>query len=137
MNLDDVVRTVQEYIREHHPDDAPIRLTVHLRSGEKIRLPISNPAALAPCTHSEDFRSIRWYGTPYSFTALQAAIIRILWEAWQKEAPEVGQGVLLETAGSTGSRVRDLFRAHPAWDDGMIGPGSRGTFRLYAPDEIG
>lgn len=134
--LEDVLAVVRAYVRDAHPDDQPVRLAIWLKSGEQVRLPISNPAAVAPCTHSEDYRSVRWYGQPYSFTALQAAVVKLLWEAWQGGTPEVGQAVLLEAAGSAGSRVRDLFRGHAAWDDGAIGPGTRGTFRLYAPDEI-
>jgi len=65
--------------------------------------------------HSADFRSARWYGTDYVFTATQAACVRVLWEAWKSGAPAVGQSFVLEAADSTGSRLRDVFRKgkHP------------------------
>src|SRR5262249_42828715 len=31
-------------------------------------------------THGPDFRSVDWYGTPYTFTATQAACVKVLWE---------------------------------------------------------
>ncbi len=83
--------------------------------------------------HGPDFRSVRWFGQSYQFSPAQAAIVRLLWTAWENDTPEVGQETLLAAAGSEGHRVKDLFKAdggmHPAWTK-MIIPGPKGTFRL-------
>ena len=38
-------------------------------------------------SHSDDFRSVFWYGISYVFTPTQAACIRVLWEAWERRLP--------------------------------------------------
>ena len=80
--------------------------------------------------HSADFRSVRWYGSEYSFTTKQACCVEHLWNAWEKGTPELSQAFLLESAGSDGQRLSDIFRRSPAWGK-MIVPGkSKGTYRL-------
>jgi hypothetical protein len=65
--------------------------------------------------HSRDFRSVRWFGTAYSFTGRQAQVVEILWDAWEQGAPEVGEGFLCEKAGQSGeTKLTNLFRDHPA-----------------------
>jgi hypothetical protein len=87
--------------------------------------------AQANVAHSDDFRSVCWYGTDYVFTPTQAACVRVLWEAWERGSPVMGQDSILETAGSTGARLRDVFEKgkHQAWDK-MIVSAKKGAFRL-------
>ena len=80
--------------------------------------------------HSLDFRSVHWFGKDYSFTASQAACVKILWNALQNDTPDVGGETLLEQSGSEGSRVRDIFKNHPVWNKMIVSGGSKGTFRL-------
>lgn len=80
--------------------------------------------------HSEDYRSVRWDGTIYSFTPQQAAIVAILWAAWENGTPDVGQETLLQAIDSDSNRVQHLFRHHPAWEVVITRGGTRGSFRL-------
>lgn len=88
--------------------------------------------------HSPDFRSVHWFGADYAgesgFTPLQAAIVSILWEAWENRTPDVGAAYLLDRAGSARSKQRldAVFHGHPAWGR-MIVSRSKGAFRLEAP----
>ena len=137
---------VRRYAAVAAPGCLPLTVEIVLAPGGRIVLNV--PAAVelaappdaptpatprAPARHSPDFRSVHWFGVSYSFTALQGAMVRILWEAWEDGTPDVGQERLLEEAGSEANRIRDLFRGHPAWG-ALIGPGeSRGAFRLLEP----
>jgi hypothetical protein len=104
--------------------------TVNHTRGESVGRP-TEPADVA---HSDDFRSVRWYGTNYLFTPTQAACVRVLWEAWERGTPVVGQESILETAGSTCCRLRDVFdkAKHPAWDKMIVSP-RKGSFSLAEP----
>jgi hypothetical protein len=91
------------------------------------------PAAAA--RHSIDFRSVCWHGREYSFTKNQAAVVRLLWEAWVNGTPEVGGDTLLVEAGCETRRLDHIFDAgkHPAWGT-MISQGTRqGSYRLAPP----
>ena len=85
------------------------------------------------CSHSPDFRSVRWFGKGYSFTGLQAAAVGVLWESWAKDAPEVGDAFLLAEANSESKRLADIFKGHPAWNTIIAQGGTKGTRRLVAP----
>lgn len=80
--------------------------------------------------HSVDFRSVVWDGLPYTLTGTQAAIVGLLWAAWQQGTPEVSQAALLEGVGSLTSRVRELFRSSPAWGNLIVSGSRRGTLKL-------
>jgi hypothetical protein len=96
----------------------------------------SGPAATTADGHSPDFRSVRWDGEPYCFTATQAACIKLLWEAMEKGAPELGEQTLLQhpTVDVTSTRLRDIFRSagqmHPCWNKLIVRGDRKGTFRL-------
>lgn len=86
--------------------------------------------------HGPDFRSVHWYGKEYTFTAAQAAVVKLLWEAWKNGTPEVGNDYLTSEADVETKRLDHLFGAgkHPAWGT-MIRPGStKGTLRLSPPN---
>lgn len=84
--------------------------------------------------HSDDFRSVCWFGTNYSFTSQQAEVVRILWEAYEEQTPDVDALLLLsDFTGCAAHRVRDLFRKCPAWGTMIVLGGSRGTYRLQGP----
>lgn len=107
-------------------------------SEENKQLAIVPAMPLSPTRHSQDFRSVHWYGTDYSFTDAQAAIVRLLWEAWENGTPDVGHRSLLETAKLSSDRLPDVFKEkgqyHSAWGS-MIqsNVGSKGSARLCAP----
>jgi len=80
--------------------------------------------------HSEDFRSVHWFGADYQFTASQAACIEVLWQAWEAGTPELGQEFIVTEIDVQSERLVDLFKGHPAWGK-MIVPGStKGAYRL-------
>ena len=82
------------------------------------------------CEHSPDFRSVRWFGKGYSFSAIQSDAVEVLWEAWENATPEVGQSYILQKIGSDCDHLKDVFKRHEAWGT-MIQPGpKRGAFRL-------
>jgi hypothetical protein len=92
-------------------------------------------SSLPECRHGPDFRSVVWYGTEHVFSSKQAAVVRILWEAWENGTPDVGGATLLTANDCETDRLDHLFNAgrHPAWRT-MICPGSsKGTYRLKPP----
>lgn len=102
-------------------------------------VPVQRPTAdpRPPARHSDDFRSVHWYGADYQFSPTQAAAIRSLWEAWENDTPDVGNDTLMTaTESERGTRLRDLFRNHPAWGELIVGTGTSGnrTFRLQVPE---
>jgi hypothetical protein len=107
-------------------------------------------ATLRPDRHSADFRSVHWFGTLYTFTSSQAAVIQKLWAAREHGTPDLGQAYLVENlveeeedgdpttqrlADPTTQRLADLFKRHPAWQT-MIQSVSKGAYRLQEPDLI-
>jgi hypothetical protein len=87
--------------------------------------------------HSPDFRSVNWFETSHSFTPTQAAIVKILWEAWENKTPDVGHSNLLATAGSESNRLVDVFKGHKTYKK-LIGKGkTKGSFRLIEPVKSG
>ena len=66
--------------------------------------------------HSEDYRSVRWYGENYLFSAKQAACVKVLWFAWENKTPYLADGTVLAMAGiGEKQRLRDVFKKHLAW----------------------
>ncbi len=88
-------------------------------------------------THSADFHSVRWFGGQrYTFTHQQAAVVGLLWEAWENHTPDLSQEYLTEHSGSESSRLRSIFKErdgmHPAWGP-MIVESRKGVYRLHEP----
>jgi hypothetical protein len=105
---------------------APARLDA-MAAGVKSRQPGHGDVA-----GSIDFRSVRWFGEIYSFTANQAPVVKLLYEHWLAGTPDVGDDTLLSAVDpeSPPARVRVLFRDHPAWEVMIVAGGTRGTHRL-------
>jgi hypothetical protein len=70
---------------------------------------------MSEISHSPDYSAVVWYGTRYSFSLRQRLVIAALFEAEASGYRWVMQEALLEIAESDGTRLRDLFRGHPAW----------------------
>lgn len=89
---------------------------------------------LQPARHSPDFRSVHWFGTDHAFTATQAVCVRLLWEAWEHQTPDVGDETMLTQAGvADRQQLRHVFRNHPAWGKMIRGGNTKGTHRLAPP----
>lgn len=87
--------------------------------------------------HSPDFRSVRWHGITYSFTANQSKCVEMLWKAWEAGTPDVGHEALLLAVDHEAppDRMSTLFRGHPAWGTMICRGETKGTRRLSAPAE--
>lgn len=89
-------------------------------------------------SHGPGFASVDWYGTVYTFTPKQRAIVAALWQAWESGDLYVAEPTLLRIADSCGDRIRDLFRRHPAWGTmivtGVLTGGPPESFQLVAPE---
>lgn len=112
-------------------DAVLVRLNARL-NGEPER-PADDRAPGEQCDHSPDFRSVRWCGTDYTFTATQAAIVKLLWEAREHNTPDVGVQYLLEAVDSMTSRLPDIFRNNKAWGKLIVNGETKGTKRLADP----
>ncbi|MEO8494180.1 MAG: hypothetical protein ABI614_03855 [Planctomycetota bacterium] len=81
--------------------------------------------------HAPDFRSVSWFGESYTFTPTQAACVKVMWRYWEQRTPALSELTILDEAGSSGDRLRDVFDKgkHPAWGT-MITPAGKGAFQL-------
>jgi hypothetical protein len=105
-----------------------------IQAAARDLMPGQGHAPASRATHSPDFRSVHWFGQDYHFTPGQAACVAVLWAAWEKKTPAVGQRHILAEAELDSTRLSDLFKGHPAWKT-MIVPGkSKGTYQLQEPD---
>jgi hypothetical protein len=120
---------------DHAVDWAARELAVENDTADATR---AESAKQTETAHSEDFRSVRWFGETYSFTAKQAPVVRLLWEHWAKGTPDVGDETLLLAVDHEWppASIRHLFRGHPAWKTLIIAGANRGTHRLADPKKI-
>ena len=110
-----------------------------LKAGDTPRRPETTAESVKPTPdvgHSIDFRSVRWFGTLYSFTLNQAPVVRLLYEHWQAGTPDIGYETLLLAVDSEAppARLSILFRDHPAWGTMIVEGRGKGTRRLSKPE---
>ena len=150
----DAISTVREYLnlnettdpetavkdKRHTDDKATLVKTadeLEGQSAEDVRTKGKKAEELdAHC--SDDFRSVCWFGTNYSFTTNQSNVVKVLWTAWKKKTPEVNDITLLDASGGDGKRIRDVFREagnkmNDAWGT-MIQRGRKDTLKLVEPE---
>ena len=89
--------------------------------------------------HGPDFCCVVWNGVEHTFTATQAAIVEMLWEALANGTPDVRASTLLIHAGSKlqQDRIDPLFFRHPAWKTMIVRGKRRGTYRLDPRAHLG
>ena len=133
-----LIEAARAYVMEDvQPDAQPVSVAIRLNDGSEIvnnfpPLAVTPSALLAPapsCSHSPDFRSAVWYGTRYTFTPTQAAVVKQLWAAWEAGAPEMGVDMLLVEAGSQSGGLAAVFKGNQAFG-AMIVTGDHRTYRL-------
>jgi hypothetical protein len=146
VNLEQVFEVLRAYCAEMGVTPTEVRvkfanngrLTIPIPFIERQPLPVieapepepETPAQQAAFGHSPDFRSLRWRRREYPFTERQAPVVKLLWDAWEDGAPDVGTATLLTAAGTTGDRLRDVFQDNEAWGTIIVPGTSRGTYRL-------
>lgn len=100
-------------------------------------------------THDDDFRNVtvpEWSDGTFTFTEMEAKVVKRLWAAWKNREPEVTDRELCSVAGSRRSLLAKIFIKHkkgeppvknPAWGRLIIpGPSAHktlGTRRLNLP----
>jgi len=107
------------------------------KAAKPVRSPNDAHDGKPSASHSDDFRSVRWFGTSYSFRDSEAKVLKVLWEQWENGTPEIGNRTALAKAGLDNERLPDVFKCkgkyHPAWGT-MIVPGTtKGTVQLREP----
>lgn len=139
-SLFDLLSRVRDYCACVLPGDPAVSFCVRFASGQRIQHPIppAMPAEVrtrprARRSASIDFRSVHWYGDSYTFTATQAACVKVLWEALDNGTEEVGQAIVLTEAGSECERLAPLFIGHPAWGVMIVTGSRKGSYRLQVP----
>ena len=89
-----------------------------------------NAAAAIPFTHTEDYRSVTIHGETYTLTSDQAAMVKILHEAYEKENPDLSIAYVMEGLEKKTSRWQDTFRSSPSAKRALIKSNRKGTLRL-------
>ena len=82
--------------------------------------------------HSPDFASVVWAGSKYTFTPMQAAVVKALWDAAGEGTPDLfGAYLLVEVESQMRSNhLAPLFQGNPAWGTMIVRGERRGTYRL-------
>jgi hypothetical protein len=80
--------------------------------------------------HAEDFRSVIWFGHYFTFTPMQAAAVKILWEAWERGLPDVPQQYILTEIESDSAKLQYLFKKSPAYRKMIVQGARSGYYRL-------
>lgn len=111
--------------RQHVADHLEEQLLVMGRS-----IVAESPHSQLGATHSPDYRSVNWFGVPFTFSPTQAACVKVLWLAWENKTPEVGDATILEEADSDAERLPLVFRDHDAWGTMIVKGSTKGTHRL-------
>ena len=93
----------------------------------------NTPSDAPPTGHSQDFRSVHYFGNDYVFTKMQAPIVKLLWEAREAGTPDVGAETLLETVDAKSSRLVDIFRGCTAWGTLIVDGKTKGAKRIADP----
>jgi hypothetical protein len=109
------------------PPDVPAALEWVARTLGARAAASAEPARTA---HSLDYRSVWWFGRSLHFTKTQAAVVALLWQAWEAGTPDVGGETLLEAVGSDSKRLAEVFKGHPAWGSMIVQGGTQGAYCL-------
>lgn len=90
-------------------------------------------------SHGDDFSWVVWYGVKYQFTNDQAAIVKLLWEQWEKSGRRGGCGlgvnaIAVKINAPDGFRLPATFRKNPALGS-MIQSVGKGQYALCPPEK--
>lgn len=93
-----------------------------------------------PIAFNRDFSSCRWGTETFSFTKKQRPVVAALWAARSEDIVVLSTEYLLEISESEGTRLRDVFKNHPAWGTMIVraemeGMGLGGYMLADPPEE--
>jgi len=96
---------------------------------------IAGDPELPNVAHGDDYRSLRWFGTVYNFTANQAPVVKLLFEHWTRGTPDISGETLLNAVdpASPPERLNLVFRGNAAWGSIIVRGATKGAYRLKAP----
>ena len=122
---DQVARHADDIVRGTLPATCLVRL---------VPMDGSPAQAFAPgpksFDHSPDFSTVRSKGRGYSLGPNERAAFRVLYEAWERDTPELGGDYVIEQAESNARNMSELFKRSGVWKT-LVVPGSRrGVYRL-------
>lgn len=85
--------------------------------------------------HEDDFSWVIFLGKKIMLTSYQAEAVRLLYEAYKKEAPGLNQHKIITEIDSKSQRLRDVFKSRikEVWGEGKLivrCEGMKGFFRL-------
>lgn len=111
-----------------------------VNSASPVAVDLIDDATDQICVHTDDFGSVNWRGTPYTFTDNQRIAVRVLWEHWEKglaaSVTAIGKEIDHAIYGDDSNarlRLSAVFRTkrrpHPAWGT-MIVEAGQGLYRL-------
>ena len=150
----DAISTVREYLslNERPNPETPVKDKPHIKdqvtpvkTANELETPraedVRNKGMKAEeldARCSDDFRSVWWFGTHYSFTTNQSKVVEVLWKAWKNKTPEVSDTTLLDASGGDAKRIRDVFketgnRTNDGWQT-MIQRVRKDTLKLVEPE---
>lgn len=104
-------------------------------SSERNILKLHGPApdpAFSRFEYSWDYRRIEYAGETFTFGPKQARVVELLHRAHMEGDPWRTGLQLLDHAGSSADRLRDLFKSQSAWTKLIVSDG-RGLYRLAIP----
>ncbi len=97
----------------------------------KLHEPVAPPVC-AEMEYSWDYRRVQLGGATFSLGPKQARIVGLLHRAHMEGEPWRTGRQLLDHAGSSADRVRDLFKSQSDWTKLIVSDG-RGLYRLAIP----
>lgn len=99
----------------------------------KLHEPAPKPVSIE-LEYSWDYRRIELGGETFSLGPKQARIVALLHRAYMEGDPWRTGSQLLDHAGSSADRVRDLFKSQSDWTKLIVSDG-RGLYRLAIPTQ--
>lgn len=113
-------------------DDLLVRREERDRVEAKHELVRKGSAALASLQESNEYREVRTAGLLFNLGPVQARVVKRLHEAAISSYPWCEGKLILGEAGSSSTRMADVFKSQPHWRR-LIDSDGRGRYRIRVP----
>ena len=123
-------RRVTTVVASHGPAEGPRDIGDVQSSTSRQRRGREHNAESETLVHSPCYTSVRWNDEEFHFSGMQASVVRLLHENYQRGVGEMSEHALLAEIESKSGRLRDLFRRSGAWETLIVRGERRGSFRL-------